>query len=60
MVIQDPFGNVLTKLGLYQHIQGMEAIQTAAVPVTYNNTREAPCHVHWQGHAFQPNMPDDV
>jgi hypothetical protein len=37
MAIQDPFDKVLTKLGVYQHIQGMRSIRTAAVPVTNNN-----------------------
>jgi hypothetical protein len=52
MATQDPFDNVLTKLGVYQRIQGMEPIHAAAVPVTNNNTLEAPCRV--QGQAFQP------
>lgn len=57
MAIQDPFDNVLTKLGAYQHIQGMTSIDTAAVPVTINNSIQAPCRA--QGPALQPNMPAD-
>jgi len=57
MAIQDPFDKVLTKLGVYQHIQGMGSIHTAAVPVTNNDSLKAPCRV--LGSAFQPNMPVD-
>jgi hypothetical protein len=58
MVFQDPFDKVLTKLGVYQHIQDMKSIRTAAVPVTNNNTLETPCRT--QGLAFQFDMPDDI
>jgi hypothetical protein len=58
MAIEDPFDEVLTKLGVYEHMQDMESIPTAAVPVTNNYTLEAPCCA--QGPAFQPDMPEDV
>jgi len=57
MAIQNPFDQVLIKLGVYQHIQGMGSIPTTAGPVTNNDSLEAPCRV--QGNAFQPNIPVD-
>jgi len=58
MAFQDPFDKVLTKLGVYKHIQDMKSIPNAAVPVTNNNTLEAPCRT--QGLAFESDITDDI
>jgi hypothetical protein len=54
MGIEDPFDEVLTKLGVYGRIQDTESIPTAAVPVMNNDTLEAPCC------ALGPDIPEDV
>jgi len=43
MTRQDPFNKVLQKLGLYEQIQSMDPIRTAAIPPVQNNTLEVPC-----------------
>jgi hypothetical protein len=43
MANKDPFDKVLEKLGLYQRIQGVSPIRTAAVPAALINALEVPC-----------------
>jgi len=43
MAYQDPFDNLLRKLGLYQHIQDLVPIQTADLPAETNRTLQITC-----------------
>ena len=44
----DPFDALLHKLGLYQQIQGMNPITTAAIPMVQNNTGRVLCRTRWE------------
>jgi len=56
---QDPFDEVLQKLGLYEQIQSMSPIPTAAVPPAQINTLPVPCRTQGNLPAAMPNINDD-
>ncbi|KIM79121.1 hypothetical protein PILCRDRAFT_823696 [Piloderma croceum F 1598] len=57
MTHTDPFDGVLHKLDLYQRIQGMNPIPTAAIPAAQNNALEVLCCTRWN---FLVDIKSDV
>jgi hypothetical protein len=57
---KDPFDKVLQKLCLYQEIENMNPIHTAAMPAAQSLTYEVPCRTRGDLLPITPDTPDGV